>query len=179
MASQPQAREYAREELASFLRVDNFIDDRGVRRWSALSSADPDEAARKILRALSGASLEDRRRVKDRARRELVGTLVRLAWRSSSFHDAAKALALLAESENETWANNASAEFVGRFQIFLGGTSVPYLDRLSVLDELLAEERPSLASLTVKALAQVGNWKAFRMGSSPASDELPLLHDAA
>ncbi len=174
MASNPQARVYAREELAFFFRVDDFVDARAVRRWSALSSADPDEAARNILRALSGTSLEDRRRIKDRARRETVWTLVRLAWRSSSFHDAVKALALLAEAENETWANNASAEFVARFQIFLGGTAVPYLDRLSVLDDLLVEERPSLASLAVKALTQVGNWRqAFRMDSSPASDELP------
>lgn len=173
MASNPQARQYAREELAPFFRVDDFLDPRAVRRWSALSSADPDEAARNILRALSGTSLEDRRRIKDRARRETVWTLVRLAWRSSSFHDAVKALALLAEAENETWANNASAEFVARFQIFLSGTAVPYLDRLSVLDEVLAEERPSLASLAVKALAQVGNRQASRMGGSPASDELP------
>lgn len=173
MASNPEAREYAREELAFFFRGDDFIDAHAVRRWSALSSADPDEAARNILRAISGASLEDRRRIEDHARREAVWTLVRLAWRSSSFHDAVKALALLAEAENETWANNASAEFVARFQIFLGGTAVPYVDRLSVLDELLAEARPSLASLAVKALGQVGNHQAFRIGSSPASDELP------
>jgi hypothetical protein len=173
MASNPQAREYAREELAFFFRVDDFVDARAVRRWSALSSADPDEAARNILRALTGASLEDRRRIEERARRETVWTLVRLAWKPSSFHDAVKALALLTEAENETWANNASAEFVARFQTFLGGTAVPYLDRLPVLDELLAEERPSLASLAVKALAQVGNRQAFRMGSNPPSDELP------
>ncbi len=173
MASNPQAREYAREELALFFRVDDFVDARAVRRWSALSSAGPDEAARNILQALSGASLEDRQRIEDRARRETVWTLVRLAWRSSSFYDAVKALALLAEAENETWANNATAEFVARFQIFLGGTAVPYLDRLSLLDELLAEERPSLASLAVRALAQVGNRQAFRMGGSPASDEVP------
>lgn len=173
MASNPQARKYAREELAHFFRVDDFMDARVVRRWSALSSADPDEAARNILRALSGAHIADRRRIADRARRETVWTLVRLAWRSSSFHDAVKALALLAEVENETWVNNASGEFIARFQIVLGGTAVPYLDRLSVLDGLLAEERPSLASLVVKALAQVGNDQASRIGSSPASDELP------
>jgi len=173
MASNPQAREYAREELASFVRVDDFVDARAVRRWSALSSADPDEAARNILRALSGATLEDRKRIEESARRKTVWALVRLAWKPSSFHDAVLALALLAEAENETWANNASAEFFARFQVFLGGTAVPYLDRLPVLDELLAKERSSLARLAVKALAQVGNRQAFRMGSSPASDELP------
>lgn len=173
MASNPQAGAYARKELLFFFRVDDFVDARAVRRWSALSSADPAEAARNILRALSGASLEDRRRIEERARRETVWTLVRLAWKSTSFHDAVLALALLAEAENETWANNASSEFVARFQIVLGGTAVPYLDRLSVLDELLAAERPSLASLVVKALAQVGSRQSFRMGSRLASDELP------
>ena len=173
MASNPQAHEYAREELAFFFRINDFTDARTVRRWSALSSADPELAARNILNALAGASLEDRRRIEDRARRETVWTLVRLAWRPSSFHDAVLALALLAEAENETWANNASAEFVARFQIFLSGTATPYLDRLSVLDELLAAESPSLVNLAVRALAQVGNRQAFRMGSSPASDELP------
>ncbi len=173
MASNPQAREYAREELASFFRLDDFLDARAVRRWSALSSADPDEAAHNILRALLRTSIDDRKRLEQRARRETVWTLVRLAWRPSSFHDAVLALALLAEAENETWANNASAEFAARFQIFLGGTAVPYLARLSVLDELLADGRPSLASLAVKALAQVGNRQAMRMGSGPESDELP------
>jgi hypothetical protein len=55
------------------------------------------------------------------------------------------ALALVAEAENETWANNASVEFVIRFQINLGGTTVPYMRRLEVLDELLATNRPSNA----------------------------------
>jgi hypothetical protein len=103
----------------------------------------------------------------------MVWTLVRLAWRSSSFHDSALALGLLAEAENETWANNASAEFVARFQIFLSGTAVPYVDRLPVIDELLREQRPSLTRLVIKALGQVGSRDAFRHGGGPVSDELP------
>lgn len=173
IASNPQAREFAREELDFFFRVDDFVDARAVRRWSALSSADPEMAARNMLRALSNASVEDRKRIHDSARRDTVWTLVRFAWRSSSFHDAVKSLALLAEAENETWANNASAEFIARFQVFLGGTAVPYLNRLSVLDDLLALDRPSLASLVVKALTQAGNQQTYRMENSPASDELP------
>lgn len=173
MASNPQAREFAREELAFFFHVDDFIDPRAARRWSALSSADPDLGARNILRVLRGATLEDRGRIKDHARREIVSTLVRLTWRSSSFHDAVIAIALLAEAESETWANNASAEFVARFQIILGGTAVPYLDRLAVLDELLVEKRPLLASLVVKALAEVGNRHPLRWEHGPVSDDLP------
>ena len=173
MASTPQARKYAREELPLFFRVDDFVEDSSVQRWSALSSADPDEAARNVLKVLSGSSLEDRRRIKDNARRVLVWTLVRLAWRSTSFKPAVKALLLLAEAENETRASNASNEFVARFQILLGGTSVPYLNRLSFVDELIAEERPSWVSLVIKALAQVGKQQEYRWDIGPASDELP------
>lgn len=173
MASNPEAREYAREELSHFIRLEDFIDARAVGRWSALSAADPAEAARNILRALSGTSVDDRRRLDRDARRETVWALVRLAWKSSSFHDAVKALALLAEAESETLANNASAEFVARFQVFLGQTAVPYLVRLSVLDELLAEERSSLTRLAVMALAEAGKRWFSRSGSSPVSDELP------
>jgi hypothetical protein len=173
IASNPQARSFAREELAFFFGIDDFLDSRSVRRWSALSAADTGEAARNILGALSGSTIEDRQRIVGRARREMVWTLVRLAWGSSSFHDAVKALALLAEAENETWANNASAEFVARFQIFLGGTAVHYLDRLLVLDELLDEGHPLPASLIIKALSRVGMQHATRTESGPASDELP------
>lgn len=173
MASNLQARKYAREELSFFFRLDDFVDARAVRRWSALSAADPDQAARNILRALSRVSAQDRARIEDRARRETVWTLVRLAWRPTSFADAVKALALLGEAENETWSNNATAEFLGRFQVFLGGTAVPYLDRLTVLDDLLGEGRPALTRLVVNALARVGERHAFRMDSGPASDELP------
>ena len=98
---------------------------------------------------------------------------MRLAWRPGAFFDAVKALALLAEAENESWANNATGEFLGRFQIFLGGTAVPYLERLAVIDELVALERVPLVRLAVKALARVGERRAHRMGSEPASDELP------
>jgi len=173
MASNPQAREYAQEELAFFFQLDNFVDARDVRRWSALSSADPDMAARNMLRALEGTSVEERLEIKDQARREIVWTLVRLAWRSRSFADATKALALLAEAENETWNNNATGEFIARFQIFLGGTALPYLERLAVLDELAAENRVSLTRLVVRALARAGDNHVTRIVSEPPSDELP------
>lgn len=173
MASSPQARDYAREELSFFFRIEDFLDARVVRRWSALSAADPDRAARNILQALSGASLEQIASIEDRARREAVWTLVRLAWRPTSFADATKALALLAEAENETWSNNATGEFVARFQIYLGGTAVPYPDRLGVLDDLLNEGRPALSRLVVKALARIGLREFTRSVSDPASDELP------
>ena len=173
ITSNPQAREYAREELAFFFRLDDFVDPRAARRWSSLSAADPERAARNIFRALNGSSVEERLGIEDQARREIVWTLIRLAWRPGSFHNATKALALLAEAENETWGNNATGEFLNRFQVFLGGTAVPYTDRISVLDELVSENRANLTRLVIKALTRIGDNQSSRFSSEPASDELP------
>jgi hypothetical protein len=173
IASNPHAREFARGELDSFFRLDDFVKFRDVRRWSALASGDPAKAARHILTAISGTSIEQRKRIEDRARLETVWALVRLAWNQSSFHDAVTALALLAEAENATWANNATGEFVARFQVSLGGTAVAYVDRLAVLDELLQLGRPTITTIVIKALAQSGNRSATRDSSGPISDQLP------
>jgi hypothetical protein len=168
-----QVQRFARAQLSFFFEFDKFLDEVNVRRWSALSSADPSLAASGIMKALSSVDTPQRLRLVNQARRQAVFALVRLAWRTSSFHDATIALALLAEAENETWGNNATGEFVARFQVYLGGTAVPYVVRLSVLDELLSTGRPELKKLVVKALAKIGDDRASRLGSDLIAGELP------
>ena len=173
IAGNATTREYSREKLSLFFRIDDFIDARKVRQWSAFSAAAPDIAAGNLCRALKQAGVEDRKQVKDAARREIVWRLVRMAWRSSTFHDAVTALALLAEAENEPWGNNASSEFPARYQVVLGGTALPYLRRLRVIDKLLDSERPELAGLCVRALARVGKDYVSRSGGGPGSARIP------
>ena len=173
IASNVRTRGYSREKLSLFFRIDDFVDPQRARRWSAFSAADPETAARNICRALKTASVDDRRGISAEARREIVWRLVRIAWRSSAFHGAVTALGLLAEAENEPWGNNATREFVARFQVVLGGTGLPYLRRLHVIDELLESERPELARLCVRALARAGSDYVSRWGAGPASDQVP------
>ncbi len=173
ISSNPGTREYSREKLRFFFRIDDFVDPQRVRRWSAFSASDPEAAAANIGRALQAAGVEERRRIRGEARREIVWRLVRIAWRSSAFHDAVTALALLAEAENEPWANNATGEFVARFQVVLGGTGLPYLRRLHVIDELLELGRPELARLCIRALSRVGGGSETRGGIVPPSDQVP------
>lgn len=165
IATSPQARQFAREELAFFFELTHFLDERAVKRWSALAPADPALAARNLAAALQNASLAERLSIAAGARRELVWGLARLAWKPSVFRDAVMALALLGEAENESWASNASNEFAARFQLYLGGTATPYLRRLEVLDELVALGRASINRLAIKALTKVGN--QFETGSRP------------
>ena len=173
IAGNAGTREYSREKLSFFFRIDDFVAPQAARRWSVFSAADPDAAAANLCRALKSACVEDRRRIRGQARRELVARLVRIAWRSSAFHDAVTALALLAEAENEPWGNNATGEFVARYQVILGGTALPYLRRLGVIDELLEIGSPELARLCVRALARVGENHPTRWGHAHASDGLP------
>jgi hypothetical protein len=173
IASNPSAGAFAREQLAFFFQLEHFLDPEAVRRWSALSVADPAAATRNIRGALSEVPPEERSRLPERARRELVWALVALAWEGAAFHDSVMALALLAEAETEPWANNATSEFVARFQMILGGRAVPYMERLSVLDELLETQKPAFVSLVTKALGRVWDEQPVRMGGGPSSDELP------
>jgi hypothetical protein len=152
----PHARAFGEEELARFFHWRHFLDASAVDRWGTLSLANPALAASKAHEALRNATDEERRQIDNGARRGLVRGLVRLAAYCDAFHDAAWALAELAAAENETWANNASREFVARFQLRLSGTASPYRERLAVLDELLATGRSQLQSLAVSALARAG-----------------------
>jgi hypothetical protein len=157
VAASPRARQFGEEELARFFHWSHFTDDAAVRRWVTLSLANPVIAAANAREALQAASDDDRRTVRHNARRSLVHVLVRLAGFPDAFRDATLALAELAAAENESWANNASAELVARFAVNLSGTATPYMERLELLDEVIAANRPALTALAVTALS-----RAFR-----------------
>ena len=113
---------------------------------------------------MEAATIEDRTQISGNARRWLVRGLVRLASISTAFHDAAFALALLGEAENETWSNNATGEFANLYQVFLGGTSCPYLERLPVTDDLLQRKDPKSHNLAISALSQAADRHETRFG---------------
>ena len=162
----PRAKAFGEEELARFFHWSHFLDANAVDRWMTLSIANPVLAAGKAREVLQRASDDERRQIANGARRGLVRGLVRLASYPDAFHDSALALAELAAAENEAWANNASAEFVARYQLFLSGTGCPYPDRLVALDELLESGRPQLQALAVRALARAGVRQEFAMVDS-------------
>ena len=173
IASNPHAKEFSRDQLRNFFfRIDDFVDVHTARRWSALSTSDPELAARALCEALAASSVEGRRNITFQALAVLVWRLARIASRSSGFHDAATALSLLAEPENETWGNGASSEFFAKYRVSLGATALPYLQRLVVLDELLKLRRTRMTKLVVGALGQVGNDSAGGV-VMPSSDQVP------
>src|SRR5207248_1544047 len=103
----------------------------------------------------------------------LVWALNDLAWSGQAFGTAALALAELARAENETWGNNATHEFISHFQLYLGGTSQPYLNRLEVIDELLTRDDLVFTKLAVAALALIAKDHPTRSGGTPDAPFAP------
>jgi hypothetical protein len=162
LADFPAARRQCREELDHFFSLRDLQDAYSARIWSYLALTDPAHAAGQIRKIIEGASREEKLAF-GKGRRDVVWSLVKLAWRRSSFWDAMIALAELAVAENEEIANNATGEFGERFQIVLGGTAVPYLERLGILDELLKHSDLAYHRLVIYALGMVGRFHETRM----------------
>lgn len=173
ITSSPQAKKWAAAELGLFFSLNDFNKKSAARRWVALAPADPALAAGALHRGLAKASRAERLQIKGDVRRELVWALIGLAWNTATFRDAVLSLALLADAENEKWANNASHEFEARFMIHLGGTAVPYKDRLVILEEILKYEGETYAQLAAKALLGAVNDHASRMNTEPISPFIP------
>lgn len=153
LASAPQARSHCQEELRRFSREGDLNDVRSARRWSAFAPANPSLAARSLRLRLEASSLADIR-AQAANRRTLVWTLQELAWRPEAFEDAVVSLSRLALAENESWANNATGIFKALFSPTMGGTAVPFLDRLPVLDRMLESQDLDTRCLAIAALAR-------------------------
>jgi hypothetical protein len=155
LAEFPAALPWVREEIDRFFSLSDLDSDSSAHVWSNLALADPRHAAARIREILQRASPQEKQAF-DKGRREVVWALVKLAWRRDTFEDAMLALAELAVAENEPFSNNATGEFCARFQIVLGGTEVPYRERLVVLDELVRRSEPARTRLVIQALSSAG-----------------------
>lgn len=168
IAGNPEAKEFAHDELGFFFQKNKITRFADVSRWSALSVADPNFATLNLIQTLEKLSIAERLQIKDSVRRELIWALVKMSRSSTTFFNSTRSLVLLAEAENETYANNSTAEFLSKYQIRNGDTSVPYLDRLSLLDELIEERSESLNSLVFQALLKWDETSGFRSISDSA-----------
>jgi len=85
-------------------------------------------------------------------RRHIVTLLRNIVWRSVTFIQAARLLMKLADAENEGFGNNATNEWVGLFQTYLGGTAVPAIERHTIINEALHDTSENIRLLAVQAI---------------------------
>lgn len=136
-----------------FRTLDDLDGDRAAETFAVLAEAHPQSGLRALERLINGLSRDNLLGFKD-GRRHIVWALEKLAWLPETFFGAARVLLALAEAENESYANNATGVWTGLFRVHLGGTAVPFFERLAVLDEALASDSVQRQLLAVKAIGQ-------------------------
>jgi hypothetical protein len=126
---------------------------RGARLFLALTEADPKRALECLKRTI-GTWSPERLLAFTEGRREVVWALERIVIWRELFSDAARLLLQLAESENETWGNNASGIFAGLFSPGYGAvapTEASLEERFPILKEALESKSRERRRVALKA----------------------------
>jgi hypothetical protein len=126
-------REVLAQRADSFRDLDHLTVE-GARLLYAATFAVPETAVDLIHNLIVSSSREQLESLADDRRRQLVWALQHLLWFRASFERAADSLLTLAVTENEPYANNATGVLIGAFQLLLGGTEVPFGERLAWLE---------------------------------------------
>lgn len=136
-----------------FRTLDDLDSDRTAEIFAILAEAHPQSGLRVLERLISGLPRDNLLGFKH-GRRRIVWALEKLAWLPETFFGAARILLALAEAENESYANNATGIWKGLFRVHLGGTAVPFFERLILLDKALTSESVERQVLAIQAIAQ-------------------------
>ncbi|GIV04297.1 MAG: hypothetical protein KatS3mg015_3127 [Fimbriimonadales bacterium] len=131
-------------------------------RW--LAFGDPEGAVEAVERLLADRSLGELRQF-CQGRRPVIEALQYAKWFKACFKRAAKLLLSLAEAENEDLTNNATGVWTEIFHPWVGGTEVPALERLELIDEILADPSPARRRLGVIGLGAVFRLQGLRIGT--------------
>jgi len=102
----------------------------------------PGKAAEVVEKGLAAMTFDERLKIVDTPRRDLMWTLEELLFRRQTSLRALRSLALLAEAETETIGNNATGVFAESFQWAHPQLPLTLEARLGVLRQYLAEATP-------------------------------------
>lgn len=156
VAAAPRGADFVQKMLAEGGVVSDYEllnSDLGGKFFLALAEADPVaalQAAQRVLGHKSRNALLEFRN----GRRAAVEAITRMAVWGELFRPAAGLLLALAEAETESWANNASGEFVSLFSAGYGPiapTEAPPSERIPVLQEALLSDSRERRRLGLQA----------------------------
>src|SRR5205807_3178218 len=97
-----------------------------------------------------------------------------MKWFKETFRTSVLLLLSLAEAETEKWANNATGILNGAFQLYLGGTEVPILERLSIIEDVLISGSPSRKQVALRALGALFDINPIRSSESEEFGSKPV-----
>lgn len=160
-----EAEEMVRELLGDsgpFDSLDALEDEQASKPFFALAQGHAEVALTAMERLVDGATHEQLVQFRH-GRLHLVSLLKRFAAYKELFHRAARLLLRLAETENQTWGNNATGVWTNLFLTHVGGTELPALERYPALVEAYQAGTTTTRELVVEALkkaltlAELGN----------------------
>jgi hypothetical protein len=128
-----------------------------------LASALPDAATRVLARLIEPASRDALLSFKIGRRNVIWSIETLLRWPATSL-SAARSLRALALAETEHIANNATGVFVDYFQVHLSRSPIPFIERMQLVDELLASNDDASRLLAVRAARAGLSSHETRMG---------------
>lgn len=140
-------------EEAFFGNAEVLLSKQGSRLFSSIVEVNPVVCVETLERVLNKIPLTTLREMKE-PRRNLVRSLEKLCFWEFTFHKAARLMLLLAATENEAWANNATNLFLQLYHVLLSGTTVKPTERLSILEEALASGVPEKQEMAIRALGK-------------------------
>lgn len=136
------------EALPDEAALDNEFGSKLLDRFVHLA---PDATMEHLNRLLSGKTIDELVAFES-GRRNTIWALEKLVFRRQTFDSAARLLLMLGAAENEDYANNASGQFTGLYQLYLSGTEATPEEKLIALDDGLTHTDERARKLCVDAL---------------------------
>ena len=145
--------------------IDNFVGDKsyfdsievlntelGSRLFRSFVEVNPVAISDNLYRQFNNKKTEELLEFKE-GRRNIIWTLEKLCFGKETFANSTKILYRLAVAENESWANNATGQFLQLFHIYLAGTEVSLKERLKIIKWGLGIKDEKFTQLAIKAMA--------------------------
>ena len=131
----------------------------GSRLFRSFVEVNPIAVADNLYRLFGSITADELVKVEE-GRRNLVWTLEKLCFDKTTFEKGSKLMMSFAVAENETWSNNATAEFIRLFKILLPGTQANLLERLKIIQWGLSKD-DDYKALSFKAINSAFQTQGF------------------
>lgn len=138
----------------------------GSRLFRSFVEVNPIAVSQNFKRQFFNKPNEDLLKV-EAGRRNIVWTLEKLCFDKRTFADSAKVLLQFAIAENETWANNATSQFLHLFNTHLSGTEADLDERWKIIEWALNKGDKAYYDFAIRAMKIGLNFgHASRMGGA-------------
>lgn len=123
----------------------------GSRLFRSFVEVNPIAVSQNFKRQFLNKSKEELLKI-EAGRRNIVWTLEKLCFDKRTFSDSAKVLLGFAIAENETWANNATSQFLHLFNTHLSGTEADLGERWEIIEWALNKGDKAHYEFAIRAM---------------------------